>query len=220
MKIERDHSFALESCRQAQIDWPDFGYRSFVATWDQRPPLGRDDAAARKFEDELYVAALAEYLPGVQKGIEMHSRDEIQRTCAAMSAWLIECIRTACVVVGSLHQNSAAEEIAAGIRLLTARQWNAPERQILQQFLHDGERIESVYWDRIETDRGRVLLRSELASLCGKRPEDFTSPEIVEEAQMDEARNRVAASQAPWESNYYTTRSGRRIDLADIEGRD
>jgi hypothetical protein len=225
-RTPRDHSSVLESCKQAELDFPRLGSNSFIATWDARPfDRTRGDADYQKFDDELYQAALTEYLPRIHKGIAMYNRDAINSACAAMSSWLNECYRNAHLVGGSQHQNSAHEEVASCIRLLSAHCWFGPEQSVIEVWLQPGEKIEAVHWDRIETDRGRTLHRSELTTLwalSGRQKIVFTSPDDVEEAKVQEEMRRMPEqrNQTPWTANVWTRRDGRQVPLHDVAGRE
>ena len=222
MSGERDHSMALELCKQAELDWPKLGFETFVATWNERPyDRSRTDAEYAKFNDEVYSAALGDHLPNFLRAIERHSREDMQAAVAHMSVSLVSTYRTAHIVGGRLHVNSGEEEVAQCVRLLAAHGWYGPEQAVIAMWLQPGEKIEEVHFDRIVTNLNRTLSRPELATLSGQHPRTFTDPAVVEELEMNAARDR-AAQQAghPATQNYYTTRDGRRLHLADVENRE
>jgi hypothetical protein len=218
---ERDHSRAQELCRQPERDLPKLRFETFVATWEQRPyDRNRTDEPYVKWNTSIYNdAAVDGYLPDFLRAT---TPEEIQAASAAMSTGLTAIYYKAHAFGGVMHINSPQEEISVWIRSLTAKCWRAPEQEVLALFLHPGEHLiaEGITFEGVTTERGRVLLRADLPALTGKRVEDFTSEDVIEEARMSEARDAEAARHQPWESNHYVTRNGRHIRLDDIEGRD
>jgi hypothetical protein len=217
---ERDHSHAQELCRQPERDLPKLRFETFVATWEQRPyDRSRTDEAYMKWDTSIYNAAVDGYLPNFLRAT---TSEEIQAASAVMSSGLVGIYYKAHGYGGVMHENSPQEEISVWIRSLAAKCWGAPEQEVLALFLYAGERLiaEGITFDGITTERGRVLLRADLPSLIGKRPEDFTSEDVIEKAMIDEARDAEAAKHQPWESNHWVTRSGKRLALSNVEERD
>ncbi len=204
---------------QDETDLPTLRMETFEATWSQRPvDRHRKDEAYLAWDASIRAAAIHDYRPLFMRA---HSAEEVQATSTAMSSWLVGVYYKAHGFGGVQHVNSPAEEISVWIRTLAAKCWLAPEQEVIALFLHPGESLiaEGITWYSITTERGRVLLRADLSSLTGKRVEDFTSEAVIEKAMIDEARDAEAAKHAPWESNFYTARNGRRLHLADVEGR-
>ncbi len=223
MPNEQDRETILARAKQAEVDFSTIAADAWLATWNQRPvDRSRTDESYLAWDRSIYKAAEGDYWPEFARGIEQRDRDAIYAASAVMSAALVETYRRDHAFGGSQHINSPEEEISVWIRSLTARCWHAPEQEVIALFLHPGEHLiaEGISFEGITTERGRVLLRADLPALTGKRVEDFTSEDVIEEARMSEARDAEAARHQPWESNYYTSRSGRRLHLADVEGRE
>lgn len=204
---------ALEARRQ-EADMPTRGYEAFTATLEQRPyDHHREDETYKKWDESIRDAMIGDYLPSFLRAA---SPEAIEAASAVMSSALVEIYRRAHTFGGKMHQNSPDEEISTWVCKLAQRCWRAPEQAVFAMFLHDGEKIVEITFDKITTDRDRVLNRVDLPGLTGKGPEDFTSEAVIEEARMNEARDAEAAKHEPWESNFYTGRSGRRFHLADV----
>ncbi len=204
---------------QDETDLPTLRMETFEATWSQRPvDRHRKDEAYLAWDASIRAAAIHDYRPLFMRA---HSAEEVQAASAAMSSGLVGVYYKAHGYGGVMHENSPQEEISTWIRTLTAKCWRAPEQEVLALFLHPGEHLiaEGITFNGITTERGRVLLRADLPMLTEKPVDYFTSEAVIEKAMIDEARDAEAAKHAPWESNFYTARNGRRLHLADVEGR-
>ncbi len=208
----------LELFRKSEVDMPKVRAEWFDATVEQRPrDRSRIDETYLNWDTTVKGVITMEFVPVFQRATTL---EELQAASAAMESRFRAIYDKAHAFGGLMHINSPEEETSLHIRELAQHGWfGGSEQAIIVLFLHAGEKITEIYFDRIVTDRGRTLNRVELAVLSGQHPRTFTDPAVVEKLEMDAARDAEAAKHAPWESNFYTARNGRRLHLADVEGR-